>query len=121
MNRILLTGNLVKDVKPEKTKNGKLLLKNVIAVKDGYKTEFEKTYFINIETYGVDNVKKFKEFKKGSLVELEGKLVVENYKNKEEKWVSYTKVVVFDIRAIEFKKKELSEVDSDVVDWDSIK
>ena len=121
MNRVLLTGNLVLDIKPEKTKNGKLVLKNRIAVKDGWNTKYEKTYFINLEAYGKDNVVKFKEFKKGSLVEVEGKLVVENYKDKNGNWQSYTKVVVFEIRPIEFrnKNKEITE-EAEVVDWDNL-
>ena len=118
MNRILLTGNLVKDVKLEKTKNGKPMLKNVIAVKDNWNTEFEKTYFINLECLSKDCLKEFKQFKKGSLVEIEGKLVVENYKDKEGNWKNFTKVVVFQIRAIEFKKAKKEVVDE--VDWDSL-
>lgn len=116
MNRILLTGNLCKEVAPCKTKNGKLMVKNTIAVIDGYKTDYQKTYFINIEAYS-DTAKKFKEFKKGNMVEIEGKLVVENFKNKEGQWVNITKVVVFEIRAVEFKKKELVEVAEDL-SWD---
>lgn len=118
MNRILLTGNLVKDIKLEKTKNGKPVLKNVIAVKDNWNTEFEKTYFINIECMKVETIKEFKQFKKGSLVEIEGKLVVENYKDKEGNWKNYTKVVVFEVRAIEFKKNK-KEVEEEI-DWDSL-
>ena len=117
MNRILLTGNLVKDVKLEKTKNNKPMLKNVIAVKDNWNTEFEKTYFINIECLSKDALKEFKQFKKGSLVEIEGKLVVENYKDKEGNWKNFTKVVVFQVRPIEFKKKNK---DDELVDWDEL-
>ena len=119
MNRILLTGNLVKDIKLEKNKNNNPYVKNVIAVKDNWNTDFEKTYFINIECYNKETLKEFKNFKKGNLVEIEGKLVVENWKDKQGNWQTYTKVVVFAIRAIEFKKKEKVEVD-DNLDWDSL-
>ena len=56
MNRILLTGNLVREIKLEKNKNNKPFVKNVIAVKDNWNTDFEKTYFINIECYNKETL-----------------------------------------------------------------
>lgn len=104
MNNVILSGNLVEEVKCSKTKNGKLYLRNKIAVKDGYKTDFEKTYFINLEVFG-DRVLDFKDLKKGNLVEIQGKLVVESYK-KDDKWINITKIVVFKVEKLNFKKKE---------------
>lgn len=119
MNSIILTGNIVRDVKLEKTKNNKPYLKNVIAVVDGYKTEYEKTYFINFETYNVDTIKSFKDLKKGNLIELQGKLVVESFKGKDGNWVNITKVVVFKVEKLDFSKKKQPE--DEPFGWGSFK
>ena len=105
MNTVIISGNLVKEIKLESTKNGKPYLKNTIAVSEGWNTKYEKTYFINFETYSKDALLEFKNLKKGQLVELEGKLVVENFKGKDGNWVNITKIVVFKARAGEFNKK----------------
>ena len=121
MNSVVLTGNLVKEVKLEQTKNKKPFLRNTLAVHDGYKTEFEKTYFINFETYSKETIKSFKNFKKGQLIEIQGKLVVENFKNKEGNWVNITKVIVFKAEEVQFKKKAELPTDEEVpFTWDSL-
>lgn len=121
MNSVVLTGNLVKEVKLEQTKNKKPFLRNTLAVHDGYKTEYEKTYFINFETYSKETLKAFKNFKKGQLIEIQGKLVVENFKNKEGNWVNITKVVVFKAEEVKFKKKTELPPDEEVpFSWDNL-
>lgn len=105
MNKIILSGNIVDDVKYEKTpKNGTYFLRNKIAVQDNAKTEYEETYFIPFRTFSKDVLKTFKTLKKGKLIEIEGKLVHRNYK-KGNVWNTYTEVVVFKVKEIEFKKK----------------
>ena len=121
MNSVVLTGNLVKEIKLEQTKNKKPFLRNTLAVHDGYKTEYEKTYFINFETYSKEALKSFKNFKKGQLIEIQGKLVVENFKNKDGNWVNIIKIVVFKAEEVKFKKKVDLPSDEEVpFSWDSL-
>ena len=106
MNKIILTGNLVEEVKFFKTgEKGTYYTRNKIAVQDNAKTEYEKTYFIPFRVFNKDVLKTFKSLEKGKLVELEGKLVHENYK-KDGEWKTYTEIIVFKAKEIEFKKKD---------------
>lgn len=106
MNKIVLSGNLVEDVKFFKTdKKGTYYTKNKIAVQDNAKTEYEKTYFINFRAFNEDVLKTLKGMKKGTLIEIEGKLVHENYKKGDE-WKSFTEVIVFKAKEIKFDKKK---------------
>ncbi len=108
MNKIILSGNIVEDVNFMKTSNGSYFLKNKIAVQDNAKTEYEDTYFIPFRTFSKDVLKTFKTLKKGSLIEIEGKLVHKNY-NKNGNWNTYCEVIVFKVNEIKFKKKENKE------------
>lgn len=50
MNKVLLSGNLCKDVELKATQSGKMVLKNTIAVRRNFKNENEEydSDFINI-------------------------------------------------------------------------
>lgn len=94
MNRIVLSGNLCKDIELKKTKSDKSYTENTIAVrknrkdKDGnYSSDFID--FVCFETIS----KYLKDYsKKGDKIELEGQLRVDNWKDDEGK--SHTKVYV---------------------------
>lgn len=54
MNKVLVTGNIVKDIKLQKTNNGKSVVSNIIAVKSERKNENGdyETEFINFVAWG---------------------------------------------------------------------
>ena len=92
------------------------MIRNVIAVNDNWNDEkYKKTYFINFEIFERDCIKDFKSIKKGNLVELQGKLIVENYQDKDGNWHNITKLQIFKVIPIEVnkKKKEFDKVDDD--------
>ena len=70
-----------------------------------------------METYAI-YPKQFKDLKKGNLVEIQGTLVVESYKDKHDNWVNYTRIIVFKVSPVEFKPKE--KEDAEEVDWDKL-
>ena len=106
MNKIILSGNIVQDLKTEKTKNGNVYLRNKIAVRDNQDTNYENTYFIPFKVFGKDRIKLMKDMKKGTLISIEGKLEHKSFKNKEGDWITLTEVVVFKIEEIKYKKKD---------------
>ena len=104
MNRIILTGNLVKDVELINT-NGKSLVKNSIAVRRNYKNadgEYESD-FINIIAFGKTADFMANYFQKGSKVGIDGKLQTGSYTNKEGQKVYTTDVVIENIEFNESK------------------
>ena len=105
MNRIILTGNIVKDVELITTESGKSLVKNSIAVRRNYKNqngEYE-TDFINIIAFGRTAEFMNNYFQKGSRVALDGKIQTGNYTNKEGQKVYTTDVVIENIEFNESK------------------
>lgn len=108
MNRILLVGNLVKDVELINTESGKSLVKNSIAVRRNYKNqngEYESD-FINIIAFGKTADFMANYFQKGSKVGIDGKIQTGSYTNKEGQKVYTTDVVVENIEFMESKKKD---------------
>lgn len=96
MNRIVLSGNLCKDIELKKTKNDKIYTENTIAVRKdrkdangNYTSDFID--FVCFEATG-NYLKNYS--KKGDKVELEGQLRVDNWKDDEGKNHSKAYVVV---------------------------
>ena len=106
MNRIILVGNLVKDVELINTESGKSLVKNSIAVRRNYKNangEYESD-FINLVAFGKTAEFMANYFQKGSKVGIDGKIQTGSYTNKEGQKVYTTDVVVENIEFMESKK-----------------
>lgn len=96
MNRIVLSGNLCKDIELRKTNSGKIFTENTIAVRKDRKDE-DGNYssdFINFVCFEViaNYLKNYS--KKGDKIELEGQLRVDNWKDSEGKNHNKTYVVV---------------------------
>ena len=100
MNKIIVTGNLTKDMEVEITSNDKVHGKLTIANNVGY-GENQKTNFLNCDLYGqrVDTLSKY--LIKGAKVLINGQLNVNNIE-KEDGCKTYVNVYVEDIELLKF-------------------
>lgn len=105
MNKVVLSGNIVEEVKFQQN-SGKYFCRNKIAVSDNYGTDFETTYFMPITIYKDELLGKFEDWGKGKLIEIEGKVVYKNYKNDKGEWKNFFEIVVFKAEEIKFDKKK---------------
>ena len=103
MNKVLVNGNLVKDMEVKDT--GKCLVGNfTIANNVGY-GEDQKTNFVNCVLFG-DRVESLVQYLvKGCKVLVEGELAIEQYEVDDEKRYS-TKVYVKSLEIEKFKEQE---------------
>lgn len=105
MNKVILIGNLTKDVELSFVKGtGNAITKFNLAVSRGYKDKNE-TDFINCVVFGktAENVAQYTS--KGSKVAIEGSLRINNYTDKDGNKRSFTEVYV---NTIEFLNKSNS-------------
>ena len=104
MNKIIVTGNLTKDMEVEITSNDKIHGKISIANNVGY-GENQKTNFLMCDLYGqrVDTLSKY--LLKGAKVLINGQLNVTNIE-KEDGWKTYVNVYVEDIELLKFVDDE---------------
>lgn len=85
MNKITLTGNIVRDADLKQTSDGKVWLSNAIAVRDDYKSK-DGTYhsqFFEIVAFGTTAQYINTYCCKGTKVLIEGRLVREDYQDKQ--------------------------------------
>lgn len=112
MNRICLTGNMVKDIKMEYTKNNKNYVQNTIAVRKDKKDD-EGNYLSDFIDFVV--FEKKADFlntyaKKGDKIEIEGKLRVDSWED--EKGYHIRNYVVCDkINILTSRPKEPKVID----------
>ena len=104
MNKIIVTGNLTKDMEVEITSNDKIHGKISIANNIGY-GENQKTNFLICDLYGqrVDSLSKY--LVKGTKVLINGQLNVTNIE-KEDVWKTYVNVYVEDIEILKFVEEK---------------
>ena len=78
MNKVILTGNIVRDIELKYTPQGTAIGKTALAVNDNY-GENKKTYFVDITLWGkrAENFNKF--LKKGDPILISGKLIQETW------------------------------------------
>ena len=107
MNKIIVTGNLTKDMEVEITSNDKVHGKLTIANNVGY-GENQKTNFLMCDLYGqrVDTLSKY--LVKGAKVLITGQLNVNNVKN-DNGWKTYVNVYVEDIEILKFAEEPTEE------------
>ena len=100
MNKIIVTGNLTKDMEVEITSNDKVHGKLSIANNVGY-GENQKTNFLMCDLYGqrVDTLSKY--LLKGAKVLITGQLNVTNIE-REDGWKTYVNVYVEDIEILKY-------------------
>ena len=107
MNKIIVTGNLTKDMEVEITSNDKIHGKLTIANNVGY-GENQKTNFLMCDLYGqrVDTLSKY--LVKGAKVLINGQLNVNNIE-KEDGWKTYVNVYVEDVEILKFAEEPAEE------------
>lgn len=90
MNKVCLTGRISTELEIKKTSTGKSLLDFNLAVKRDYKNEEGKydADFIHIKAWGGSADFLGRYAMKGSLIEVSGKIVVNEYQNSEGKKVT---------------------------------
>ena len=112
MNKIILSGNLVKEVELRNTPNGTSVIQNTIAVKNDYKNakgEYDSE-FINIVAWKqtADYISKYAS--KGNKVLVEGRLRNRSYEKQDGTKGYVTEVIVEKVELLSFKKEEAKPV-----------
>ena len=107
MQRYIATGNLTKDLELRYTKDNKPVIETVLAVRRGYTDE---TDFITIQVWNKQAENLAKYCGKGSRILVEGEIRVTSYKNKEDKTIYKTYVMVNNVEYLESKPKQKEEV-----------
>jgi single-strand DNA-binding protein len=96
MNKITLTGNIVRNIELNRTSSGKEYINNCIAVRDDFKST-DGTYhsqFFDFVVFGATALYMQKYCQKGTKVLIEGRLTREDYEAKDGTKKSTYKVVV---------------------------
>lgn len=104
INKVILKGNLTKDVELRTTINNKSVVRFTLAVNEGYRDK-QRTNYINCEVWNktAENLAKY--CGKGSLLLIEGNLRVESYEDKDGSKKSVTKVLVENLEFLDAKRK----------------
>ena len=108
MNRIVLSGNVCKDIELRNTTSGVEAVSNTIAVKRNYKNsngEYD-TDFINFVAYKNNAEYLNKYVKKGAKILIEGRINTRNYENEQGNKVYVTEVIVDRIEQLTFANNE---------------
>lgn len=110
MNRICLTGNMVKDIKVEYTKNGKSYVQNTIAVKKDKKDENGNylSDFIDFVAFEKKSDYLNNYAKKGDKIEIEGKLRVDTWQDEEGKYHNRHYIVCDKIAILTSRHKDVN-------------
>ena len=107
MQKFIATGNLTKDLELRYTKDNKPVIETVLAVRRGFTDE---TDFITIQVWNKQAENLVKYCGKGSRILVEGEIRVTSYKNKEDKTIYKTYVMVNNVEYLESKPKQKEEV-----------
>ena len=115
MNKVILSGNLCKEIELKQTQSGKSALNNSVAVRRDFK-DADGTYqtdFIDFIAFGnqADYLSKYAS--KGDRVELVGRWQVRNYVDKNGYDRRANEVVVENISLVTQKKKEEQSQESE--------
>lgn len=101
MNKVIIDGNLVKDMEVLFSKNGKCIGKFTVANNVGY-GENKITKFIPCTLFG-DRVEKMQKYLlKGCKVLVEGSLDINNVKDDKGVWKNYTTVIIENVEILKF-------------------
>ena len=101
MNKVILLGNLVKDLEVTVTKNDKLVGRTTLAVNEGY-GDNKKTTFVNLVIFGERCDKLQQYLLKGTGVMIDGKLDINNIQDKDGNWSTYVTVIVNELQITKF-------------------
>lgn len=109
MNKVIMTGNLVRDTEPN-NKGNLFVAKNEIAVKRPY-SKNDETDFFNIVAFGKTGEFLNQWFHKGSRAIIEGRIQNNNYTDKDGVKHYSTEIVVDNIEFADSKKKSADNSD----------
>lgn len=107
MQKFIATGNLTRNLELRYTKDNKAVIETVLAVRRGYTDE---TDFITIQVWNKQAENLVKYCSKGSRILVEGEIRVTSYKNKKDKTIYKTYVMVNNIEYLESKPKQKEEI-----------
>ncbi len=111
MNKVVLLGNLCKDIETRYTQNNKMVIQNTLGVRNDYKNSNGEysSQFINFKVWNNQAQYLSKYAKKGSRILLEGRLETRTYENdkKEKKYI--TEVICEKLQILDSKKKDKDE------------
>jgi len=114
MNKVVISGNITKDLELRSTENGKKFLGFSIAVNEGTKDKPITNFFnCNAWEQNAEFINKY--FSKGRKILIEGTLRTSKYKNDEGKEITNTYILVNHSEFCDSKKEETNtnEVDED--------
>lgn len=120
MNRIILSGNICKDIEVRYTQSNKPVIQNTIAVKNDFKNKDGNydSQFINIVVWNNQAEYLAKYAAKGSKVLVEGRLTNRSYDKQDGTKAYITEVVVEKLELLGMAKKEETKQDTQVNDSD---
>ena len=107
MQRYIATGNLTRNLELRYTKDNKPVIETVLAVRRGFTDETDS---ITIQVWNKQAENLVKYCGKGSRILVEGEIRVTSYKNKEDKTIYKTYVIVNNVEYLESKPKQKEEV-----------
>lgn len=108
MNKVIISGNITKDLELRSTENGKKFLGFSIAVNEGTKEKPITNFFnCNAWEHNAEFISKY--FGKGRLILIEGKLKTNKYTNAEGKELTNTYVLVQHAEFMDGKKETTEE------------
>lgn len=114
MNKIMLSGNLVKELEVRQTPANKSVGRSTIAVRKNFKNQEGKydSDFINLVFWGkqCDYVSQYA--KKGTKIEVAGRLETGSYQDKDGKTVYTTDVVVEEVSILTYPQNVDNSVDN---------
>jgi len=108
INKVIIAGNLVRDVELRETGNGAAVGKMTVAVNQTYTQDGEtkkKTEFIPVVLFGKSAINAEKFLGKGSSVLVEGKFTTRSWEDSEGKKRYASEVVASDVQFLTFKER----------------
>ena len=108
MNKVILNGNLVRDMEVRQTKGGTDVGEFTIANNVGY-GDNQKTTFVKCTIFGarVDTLEQY--LVKGAGVLLDGSLEINNYEADDKTWKTYVNIVVDGLEITRFVNEPVEE------------
>ena len=105
MNKVIISGNLTKDMEVNVTKKDVLVGKFTVAVQIGY-GDNSKTQFYPVVLFGnrVESLQKY--LLKGSKVLIDGQVDYNSIQNDDGEWKNYFQIIVNDLEILKFVEIE---------------
>ena len=105
MNKVIISGNLTKDMDVMVSKNDKNIGNFTVAVNNGY-GENTNTQFYPVVMFGkrVESLQKY--LLKGTKVIIEGQINYNSVKDDEGNWKNYFQIIVNDLEILKFVENE---------------